>query len=201
MAHRASGAQQRLSVGRAAGQLCREAALAAGPRGAVSRGGGPLAGLLRTAPCLPGWGAVSWLGAVWHCRGRQRQRVPRLRRHFGGQQRQGDLICLPQACLRDFSLWHTRVGASHSGAFWAHCIAGLLLPCAAGRKLGPDKLLLGSIMDLTADGLAELGMPQTQCCSCTASGSSGAQLHQVSVGAGPGWHSLQRLRPPLKSWR
>lgn len=133
--------------------------------------------------------------------GQRRQRVPGWLRRFGGQQRQGDLICLLQACLHDFSLWHTRVGARHRGAFWAHCLAGLLLPRAAGTKVGPDKLLIGSIIDLATDGLAELGVPQIQLCSCTVSGGSGAQLHQVSIGAQPGWRPLRRLRPPLKSWR
>lgn len=158
-------------------------------------------GALAAPRQAPGLARVESLVTTRHSGGWRRQRVPGLLRHFGGQQRKGHLICLPQACLHDFSFWHMRVGARHRGTFWAHCLASLLLPCAAGRKLGPDKLLIGSIIDLTTDGLAELGMPQIQCCSCTVSGGSGAQLHQVSIGARPGWRPLWRLRPPPKSWR
>lgn len=146
-------------------------------RGAVSRGG-PSAGLLHTALCLPRWGVISW-----QSRAQQRKRVPCLLRHVGGQRRQTSSACPRLACMT--CLWRTRVGVSHRGAFWAR-LACLLLPCAAGRKLGPDKLLWAAYIDLTADGLAELGVPQIQRCSCTMSSSSGAQLYQVSVGAQPG---------------
>lgn len=84
--------------------------------------------------------------------------APASLRHLAGQQGQGDLTHLPCTSGLTF-LCCSSVGARPGGALWACCLAALLLPRAAGRKLVRGKSVMGSKVDLAAGGWAELGVP------------------------------------------